>query len=638
MNNAIKLLSLTFLSCSLIMSTMGAETSTPKTADANPTRENYSPYADRDFPENLYWGDTHVHSSRSFDAFTMGMGNRLDPDTAYRFARGETVDSHNGKRLRITKPLDFFVLSDHAEYMGALLRVQQRDAVFLETELGKRWHKQFQKGNFQQIFKDFQNVVNGMADREPGSMVLEKTVEKSIWDEAIAAAEKYNEPGKFTTFIGYEWTSIVNGGNLHRNVIFRDSADKVGQVLPFSSIHSGNPEDLWRWMQAYEAQTSGKILAIPHNGNLSNGAMFANKTFAGNQLTRAYAKTRSRWEPLYEVTQVKGDGEAHPYLSPDDGFADFETWDYGGLSSPVISKEPWMLKHEYARSALKLGLKNEQELGANPFKFGLIGSTDTHTGFANAAENNFFGKFAEEEPISPKRIQTTFKPTGNDALPGAIGLSAAGYAAVWAHENTRASIFDAMQRKETYATTGPRIVLRFFGGWNFAEDTADRPDYVRIGYEQGVPMGSDLINAPEGEAPEFLIVASKDPQGANLDRIQVIKGWLDQKGELHEKVYDVALSNGHKVNRKGKAKPLEHTVNLKTATYTNSIGNAQLATVWQDPDFDPGERAFYYIKVLEIPTPRWSTYDSVFFNEPLSNEVPSIIQERAYSSPIWYTP
>ena len=363
--------------------------------------------------------------------------------------------------------------------------------------------------------------------------------------------------------------------------------------------------------------------------------MFADKTLSGEALTRRYAETRSRWEPLYEVTQVKGDAEAHPTLSPDDGFADFETWDFGNFGAPGNTKEEWMLQHEYARSALKLGLKHEAELGANPFKFGMIGSTDSHTSFANASEDNFFGKFGTEEPRTDR---VDHKNVHGILMPPAVALNSSGYAAVWAHENTRASIFDAMRRKETYATTGPRIVLRFFGGWAFDPNDVLRPDYVAIGYTQGVPMGADLINAPRGESPDFLIVASKDPKGANLDRIQVVKGWLDQNGELQEKVYDVTLSDGRKVQRNGKVKPLKHTVDIETASYKNTIGDTELATVWSDPDFNPAERAFYYVRVLEIPTPRWSTYDSVYFKKALPQAVPAIIQERAYSSPIWYTP
>ena len=588
-------------------------------------KPNYSPYADTNYPENLYWGDTHVHTSRSPDAYSLN--NRLDPEVAYRFAKGETVISQTGQRLRISKPLDFLVVTDHSEFTGVFPALDSADPALLHTKLGKRWYGMYQQDERKEVLYEFVNTIRGKT-----RFVVDPNFRKNIWQQVIDDAEKHNEPGNFTAFIGYEWSSLPNGNNLHRNVVFRDGADRVNQILPFSSIDSPDPEKLWQWLKNYETKTGGQVLAIPHNGNLSNGLMFADKTLSGEALTRQYAETRIRWEPVYEVTQVKGDAETHPYLSPDDGFADFETWDMGNIGPDA--KEPWMLKYEYARSALKQGLAYEAQLGANPFKFGMIGSTDSHTGFANAAENNFFGKMSTQEP-APGRVGEKSTPS-DEQFPLVGGLVASGYAAVWAHENTRESIFDAMQRKETYATTGPRIVLRFFAGWDFDQQTAQRPDYVNIGYRQGVPMGGDLINAPKGKAPDFLIVASKDPDGANLDRIQVVKGWLNKGGELEEKVYDVAMSDVREVGRNGK--PIKHTVDIKTATYTNSIGAAELGVVWTDPDFDTTERAFYYVRVLEIPTPRWTTYDSVFYNEPLSKEEPAIVQERAYSSPIWYTP
>lgn len=589
--------------------------------------ESYSPYADRLYPENVYWGDTHVHTSRSPDAYSML--NRLDPEVAYRFAKGETVVSHSGLRLRISKPLDFLVVSDHAAFTGVFPGLDAEDPRLLQTELGKRWHRLYQEDKRQQVMMEFADVLWGRREGE-----VEDGFRLSVWQDVIDQAEKHNSPGQFTAFVGYEWTSTVNGNNLHRNVIFRDGADRAGQVLPFSALDSGDPEDLWAWMRDYEQHTGGKVLAIPHNGNLSNGTMFADRTFSGETLARRYAQTRSRWEPLYEVTQVKGDGEAHPFLSPDDGFADFETWDAGNMTQ--VAKQPAMLKYEYARSALKLGLQFGAEFGVNPYKFGMIGSTDSHTSFANSAENNFFGKMANEEPDSPGRQYR--KGFMADIQPIPYNYAASGYAAVWARGNTREALFDAMQRKEAYATTGPRIVLRFFGGWEFEQGSESRPDYADIGYRQGVPMGGDLIDAPEGQSPDFVIVASKDPDGANLDRIQVVKGWLDSNGNAHEEAYNVAVSDGRKIGEDGNVKPLKHTVDLATATYLNSIGDATLAVTWSDANFDPAQRAFYYVRVLEIPTPRWTTYDSVFFNEPRSDAVPAIIQERAYSSPIWYTP
>ena len=587
--------------------------------------KNYSPDVDRSYPENVYWGDTHVHTSRSPDAYTMM--NRLDPEVAYRFAKGETVTSSLGLQLRIGKPLDFLVVSDHATFTGVFPGLDASDPLLLKSELGKRWHALYQQDKRTQVFWEFAEVLWGSREAD-----IDEEFRRSVWRDVIDLAEKHNVSGQFSAFVGYEWTSTTNGNNLHRNLVFRDGPEKTAQILPFAAIDSDDPEDLWDWMASYEETTGGKVLAIPHNGNLSNGEMFASRTLSGEALTKRYAETRSRWEPIYEVTQVKGDGEAHPDLSPDDGFADFGTWDQGNMTN--TPKEPAMLKHEYARSAFKLGLQFDEALGANPFKFGLIGSTDSHTSFANANEDNFFGKMSEEEPNEPGRQYRI----GSVVKGMPYRYIASGYAAVWAKENTREALFDAMQRKETYATTGPRIVLRFFAGWDFESGSELRPDYVDLGYRKGVPMGADLIDAPEGQSPDFIVAASKDPDGANLDRIQIVKGWLDSDGQTHEKVYNVAVSDDRRIRRNGSVRPLQHTVDLDTATYFNSIGETTLATTWTDPDFDPDQRAFYYVRVLEIPTPRWTTYDSAFFNEPRPEEVPAVIQERAYSSPIWYTP
>ena len=396
-----------------------------------------------------------------------------------------------------------------------------------------------------------------------------------------------------------------------------------------------DPEDLWKWLARYEERTGGSVFAVAHNGNVSNGLMFSDKDFDGNPLTRAYSETRARWEPLYEVTQIKGDGEAHPILSATDEFADFETWDKGNLTGNT-AKEQWMLRHEYARSALKLGLKIESELGANPFKFGLIGSTDAHTGLATADDDNYWGKAAHLVP-APERL-TEILGRGKAFEWTARETVASGYAAVWATENTRQALFNAMRRRETYATTGPRMIVRFFGGWDFKPQHAHRPDFAELGYARGVPMGGDLTHAPQGRIPTFMVGSAKDPDGAFLDRIQIVKGWLDQSGKLHEKVYDVVWSGQRTVGADGKLPPVGNKVDVKTATYTNTIGSARLGTVWTDPDFDPAARAFYYARVLEIPTPRWTTYDAVRYGKPLPQDVPAAVQQRAYTSPIWYTP
>ncbi len=406
-------------------------------------------------------------------------------------------------------------------------------------------------------------------------------------------------------------------------------------VLPYTTAESFNPEDLWVWMQNYEQKTGGRMLAIAHNGNLSNGTMFPDiNPVSGKSLTSAYASSRARWEVAYEVTQIKGDGEAHPRLSPNDEFADYGTWDIGNFSPN--KKTPDMLPFEYAREALKNGLKHEAKLGANPYKFGLVGATDSHTGLANAEEDNFFGKHSGEEPNSHRMMQPLMK-FGDAVYPGHIQLSS-GYAGIWATENTREALFDAMMRREVYATTGPRILVRFFGGWDFVLQDANSRLPANAGYAKGVPMGGDLTAAPRGKAASFLVAATKDPYSGNLDRIQIIKGWLDATGKTHEKVYDVVWSGDRKPGRDGKLPAVGNTVDVKNATWTNTIGASELITVWTDPDFDAGLRAFYYARVIEIPTPRWTAYDAKYFGIDAPDNIPMTHQERAYTSPIWYTP
>src|SRR5215217_497075 len=461
---------------------------------------------------------------------------------------------------------------------------------------------------------------------------------RGAWQETIAAAEQYNDPGRFTAFIGYEWTSNTGGNNLHRNVIFRDNGDKASQVEPFTvypPLGSDNPEELWQWMQAYQQKTGGSVLAIAHNGNLSNGLMFPVVEAFGKTIDRAYAEQRTRWERLYETTQTKGDGEAHPFLSPNDEFANFERWDFGNLDASV-AKTKEMLEFEYARSALKNGLKLGQTLGVNPYKFGLVGSSDAHTGLAAIEEDNYFGKTSAMEPSADRSSKVFVKGKGGTIYEWET--SSSGYAAVWATENTREALFDAMERRETYATTGSRMLVRFFGGWDFEPADAQSRSPAVAGYTKGVPMGGDLGPAPSAKAPTFLVAALKDPIGANLDRYQIVKGWVDAKGEVQEKVYDVASSGGRKPGPDGKLPPVGNTVDVANANWTNTIGSPELIAVWRDPEFDPKQRAFYYGRVLEIPTPRWTAYDARYFGVRLAPEVPTSVQERAYTSPIWYSP
>ncbi len=600
----------------------------------------YSPYADRAFPTNVYFGDTHVHTALSADAG--GSGTTLMPRDAYRFALGEQVTSNTGQPVKLADPFDFYMITDHSDGMGLITDIKDGAPNVMADPLGKDWHERFAQGGetalraAQEMIATFaQGKIPDALNYQPGNPAY-----KRVWDDIIDAAEEFNDPGVFTTFIAYEWTSLVTGDNLHRNVIFRDGPDRAGQIVPYSTtppVGSRDPKDLWQWLEQYEADTGGQVLAIPHNGNLSNGAMFAlQDNFAdGAPYDAAYGRARSKWERLYEATQIKGDGEAHPLLSPEDEFADFETWDYGNLDASV-KKTPEMLPGEYARSGLQRGLVLQEKLGTNPFKFGLVGASDTHTGLSTPDNDNFFGKFTTYEPNPERAIHVSKKYADGSVALNAWQYITAGLTAVWAESNTRGAIFDAMERREAYATTGPRIRLRFFGGWGFTEDDLQRRDLARVGYAKGVPMGADL---PAGEgAPSFLVYALRDPMGANLDRVQIVKGWLQADGSTAEKVYDVAWSGDRQPGANGKLEPVGNTVNLDIPSWTNNIGAAELGAVWSDPDFVPAWGAFYYARVIEIPTPRWTAYDRVRFELDLPGEIPLTTQERAYSSPIWYDP
>ena len=589
----------------------------------------YSTPVGKNYPLNLYWGDTHLHSRNSADAYSLGNMNLAAAD-AYRFARGKELTAHNGMRVRLRRPLDFLVVADHAEYLGGYYRFNVGDPLVVDTAAGQQWMQFIAQGDPDLMIGAF---IASMDDPE-NNPAFPHEVRKLIWQDVAQTADDYNDPGRFTALTGYEWTSMIEGNNLHRVVIYRDSAETVGRIPPFSGQDSLDPQDLWRALARYEAETGGEVMAIPHNGNLSNGTMFPARSVDGRPIDRAYAELRARWEPIAEVSQVKGDSEAHPTLSPNDEFADFENWDWDNIGRNA-AKEDWMLPHEYARGALKLGLGYEAQLGVNPFKFGMIGSTDNHTSLATAAEDNYFGKFVESEP-GPERLSNAM--AGNQMWEN-WNIVASGYAAVWARDNTREELFAALKRREVYATTGTRIAVRFFGGWDYAPGDIHKPAYLDIAYGKGVPMGGDLTAAPQNRAPAFIAVAAKDPDGANLDRIQIIKGWLDKDGNVHEQVYDVALSDGRQVDAAtGKAPPVGATVNVAAASYTNTIGDPTLAAQWTDPDFDAGQRAFYYVRVIEIPTPRWTAYDAKYFKIDLPDHIPTTVQDRAYTSPIWYTP
>ena len=603
------------------------------------SKPTYSPYAGRNFPTRPLFGDTHLHTSYSMDAGAFGA--RLGPRDAYVFAKGNEVTASSGQRVKLSRPLDFLVVADHSDGMGFFPLILAGAPAIMSDPQGRKWNEMIRSGKGAEAAIDI--IVNfGKGTISKAIMPLPGTpAYQGAWQETIKAAEEANDPGRFTAFIGYEWTSNTGGNNLHRNVIFRDNADKASRVEPYTTMKplgSDNPVDLWKWMAAYEEKTGGNVLAIAHNGNLSNGRMFPTVEAFGKKLDREYAATRAKWERLYEATQTKGDGEAHPYLSPNDEFANFERWDKGNLDGSV-AKTKDMLEFEYARAGLKNGLALEKELGTNPYKFGLIGSSDAHTGLSALEEENFFGKTTPQEP-SPHRLTATFianDKTGVKVMDWEV--SSSGYAAVWATENTRESLFDAMQRRETYATTGPRMAVRFFGGFDFEAKDANNRLPAHIGYTKGVPMGADLPAAPKGKAPTFLVAGLKDPIGANLDRYQIVKGWIGKDGKLHEKVYDVAWSGERKPDPKtGKVPAVGSTVDVENATWTNTIGAPELIAVWKDPDFDPSQPAFYYGRVLEIPTPRWTAYDAKRFGTKPLPGTTMTLQERAYTSPIWYTP
>ena len=598
--------------------------------------KHYSPYAGRGYPTKVYWGDTHLHTNNSLDA--RGFGCIVGPEEAFRFARGEEVTSSTGLRFKLSRPLDWLVVSDHSDGMGVMKEIIAGNPDLLKDSQLRTWHSMFIQGG-DPAFQATMEVINAFALGNMPRAALDPSFARTIWDEYLKTCEEYNDPGTFSSIIGYEWTSTEDGNNLHRNVLYRDGADKAIQMNPFTTDESFNPEELWKWMATYEQKTGGKVLALAHNGNMSNGIMFPVETnpATGKPLTGDYAKQRIRWEPLYEVTQIKGDGETHPLLSPNDEFADHETLALGNLNLTVV-KEDNMLQYEYAREALKNGLKLESQLGTNPYKFGMVGSSDSHTALAAVEEENYIGKHAGTEPSAERWDHPMAKFAGRQY--DGWAMSSSGWAGVWATENTREALWDAMMRKEVYATTGSRILVRFFGGWEYTEKDALNRLPAEVGYSKGVPMGGELYQAPEGKVPAFLVAALKDPLSGNLDRIQIVKGWLDSQGNTHEKVYDVAWSEAdqRKPGRDGKLPPVGNTVDVENATWTNTIGEPELITVWKDPDFDPDLTAFYYARVIEIPTPRWTAYDAKRYNVKLRPEVWVTIQERAYTSPIWYNP
>jgi hypothetical protein len=639
--------SLTALGAAVLMMALPAAAqdmagASPETLSGAYTGKAYSPYAKRSFSERPLWGDSHLHTALSMDAGLFG--NRLSPREAYRFARGQEVTSSTGQAVRLSRPLDWLVIADHSDGMGLVGDLIAGEPELLVYEQGARWNKGLAEGGQAAVDAALDLIGNfSQGTIDPAMMALYSPgskLYKNLWERVIADAEFFNDPGKFTALIGFEWTSLIKGNNMHRVVIMRDGPVRARQVVPYTTqppMGSPNPRDLWKYLANYEEKTDGEVLAIAHNGNLSNGIMFPLEAqWDGTVLDETYVTQRDKWEPLYETTQIKGDGETHPFLSPDDEFADYETWAIGNLDVSE-AKTDAMLAGEYTREALKRGLEIENRLGTNPYKFGLIGATDSHTSLATAEEDNFFGKHSGAEP-SAERMSHPFMQNENGTIMGWQQV-ASGLAAVWATENTREAIFDAMQRKEVYGTTGSRMILRMFGGWNYTEQDLNSRMPAVVGYEKGTPMGGSLRAKPEkAKAPSFMVYALRDPEGANLDRIQIVKGWLEADGETKEQVYNIAWSGDRKLRRDGKLAAVGNTVDVANANWTNTIGAADLGTVWTDPDFDPAQKAFYYARVLEIPTPRWSTYDAFRFGIAIPKGAPTSTQERAYSSPIWYDP
>jgi hypothetical protein len=585
-------------------------------------------------PTRALWGNTHQHTSTSFDAGFFG--TRLGPEDAFRFARGEQVISNTGIPAKLDRPYDFLVVTDHSDYLGLADALKEGTPELLSNPIGQKWYDDYHNKNggsrSELMTATFKDMVSGKPT------LVDPAVNKSGWERSVAAAEKYNDPGHFTAFIGFEWSPNPDGNNLHRNVIFRDGGKQASQVVPFTSLESQDPEKLWQFLSDYQQKTGGQVLAIPHNSNLSGGQMFSDKTFGGQPFDRSYAEQRAKWEPLVEVTQTKGDSETDPSVSPDDEFADFERWDKANIIGTRLDT-PEEQPYNYIRPTLTRGLKLEASLGVNPYKFGLVGGTDSHTGLVTVDANNYFGVMPGSEP-GPQRLSGVPHLVLKSSKAGIsdLDMSSAGISGVWAVENTRESIFDAFRRKEVYGTTGPRITVRVFAGWDLKPGDLQRSDFAEYGYAHGVPMGGDLSGAKPGRKPTFLIRTAKDPEGANLDRVQVIKGWLDASGQTHEKIFDVAWSGKRRLGQNGKLPPVGNTVDVATANYSNSIGAPTLDVVWTDPHFDPAQRAYYYLRVIEIPTPRWSTYDAVRFGVTLPSRVPATETQRAYTSPIWYIP
>ena len=569
---------------------------------------------------NVYFGEQHLHTVSSADAFSFG--TRTTPDDAYQFAKGEPITlATTGETVKKSTPYDWAAVTDHAVYLGVMPMLLDPDSPMKDTEVGKM----IAAGQGEEAF---QMLFNSVAVNVPVDYMMDPKIMRPAWQRQIDAANSHYEPGKFTTLIAFEWTSQPNYMNLHHNVFFRDDE---GPERVFSSFDSEHREDLWSY-QEHQRSLGHENFSIPHNSNVSNGGMFALHTSDGDPIDVKWAERSARNSPAVEIIQTKGASETHPALSPHDEFANFEQGFKHRLGSNGLVAS---IDRSFVRNALIDGVGFQEMLGVNPYKFGIVSGADTHNAASDNEEFNYFGVHGNTDKTPEVRMASTGSVAGEAAImfgtPGATG--------VWAPENTRTAIFDAIKRKETFGTSGPLIRVRFFGGWGYPADLVEIDDFVEKGYANGVPMGGDLPAMPDGaKAPTFAVWALKDPESGNLDRVQIIKGWYDPTGNSRQQVYDVAWSDNRKMNEHGKLPPVGNTVDVSTATYTNSIGDNELKAVWTDPDFDPTRHAMYYVRVIEIPTPRWSTYDAVKLGIPLHPDAPATLQERAWTSPIWYTP
>lgn len=601
----------------------GCAPQAPKTAaSAEATAAPASDTAAEASDTRVLFGDLHMHTGWSFDAFTFG--TTATPEDAYNFAQGASLAHPAGGVYKLDRPLDFLAVTDHSEFMGVIMSMRDPNNPLSQLPIAKAAldpDPKVSNAAFRAVSNAFRTGdLSVFGDQKDTA----RKVANDTWSKVIETANRQNKPGKFTALIGYEWTSSDQGRNLHRNVLFRgDTAP-----LPFTAVDSRRPEDLWKYLDA--TRRSGQpVLAIPHNSNLSDGEMFARTDSDGRPITAEYAKTRARNEPVAEITQVKGVSEAHPVLSPTDEFANFELLEtYVASDKPVTN-----FAGSYVRDAWRAGLSFQDGSGFNPYRFGVIGSSDSHVAMTPAQESNYWGKVGKRDGTAQVRLDCTYCAGGSDISK----FGSAGLAAIWATSNTRAAIFDALQRNETYGTTGPRMQVRFFGGYGLTGVAPGKPGWVQQAYRAGVPMGGKL-KPTTGQRPSFVVWALKDPAGANLDRVQIIKLW-SRNGQSHEKIFDVALSGGRKVDpRTGKAPAVGNTVDIGKATYTNAIGAVSLTASWTDPEFDPAAPAAYYVRVIEIPTPRWSTYDAMRLKRQIPRGLPPSIQERAFTSPIWYDP